>query len=898
MIADILLYTLIISAPYLQTTILQDKRKLPRLYKFLYKWKLQMARLNKHIDIHFKTHYKVVDYNVKQPQTRVPDITPTPYGYRKWVRRKKARRLCITKHKSLTTSHIPMIEARTTTKRQVRRLFFDTDSFPILVDNCCSRSITNNIKDFIDPPRDTMTKINGYNGLSNKPLQVGTVKWPIRDDKGKVHDFLLPNTYYAPDAETRLFSPQHWAQTLNNGRQTNCITYHDATILQWENGRYKKTIPISQRTNNVDLMTTAPGITAYNNYCKHISTSHPDLAYPTTIELPDVPIITDDEADNLLMDHPTKATKIQESSKIQGPRAAHDSETAHEQPIQVTYKEPEYKDTPDLPTYNDEKQEYMKWHYKLNHASLSTMQRMAQRKLLPHFITKILRKIEKTGGKAPMCNDCYSASACKTQWRYKTEKKMNTSRKANLEPGDIVSVDQIETSVPGFLAQITGSLTRNRIVGSSVYVDHASDLSYIHHHTSMSSEETLKGKEAFEQYAKSHGVTIKHYHADNGRFKDKLFMNSIEKNKQTISFSGVGAHHQNGVAEKRIGDLQRKATALLLHAQRRWPDAISIYLWPYALRAANDSRNSFPNKASLECPISRFSRTDRVPKMRNQHHFGCPVYVLKKELQDGKKAKKWTDRTRIGIHLGNSPRHAQNVSLVLNLETGLVSPQFHCHHDDLFETMTGSQARSIPKSKWQIKAGLEANEEEDMEEMRELAIAEETSDEENENESSKASSKEVIDDEPPEEEEVYQTRSGRRVKKPDRLNLIAYESILEPYDYEQEDEWCEEDLMTFKASTDPDTMYYHQVMREPDREKFQEAIKKECEDHFRESNYKLVDIKEVPKDAPLLSSVWQMKRKRKPSTGEISKYKARMNVNGKEQVKGIHYDETYAPVVG
>jgi hypothetical protein len=62
---------------------------------------------------------------------------------------------------------------------------------------------------------------------------------------------------------------------------------------------------------------------------------------------------------------------------------------------------------------------------------------------------------------------------------------MNTSKKTNLEPGDIVSVDQIESSVPGFLAQITGSLTRNRIVGSSVYVDHASDLSYIHHHTSM-----------------------------------------------------------------------------------------------------------------------------------------------------------------------------------------------------------------------------------------------------------------------------------------------------------------------------------------------------------------------------------------------------------------------------
>jgi hypothetical protein len=34
-------------------------------------------------------------------------------------------------------------------------------------------------------------------------------------------------------------------------------------------------------------------------------------------------------------------------------------------------------------------------------------------------------------------------------------------------------------------------------------------------------------------------------------------------------------------------------------------------------------------------------------------------------------------------------------------------------------------------------------------------------------------------------------------------------------------------------------------MREPDRDKFQEAIKKECEDHFRESNYKLINIDEV-----------------------------------------------------
>jgi hypothetical protein len=46
-------------------------------------------------------------------------------------------------------------------------------------------------------------------------------------------------------------------------------------------------------------------------------------------------------------------------------------------------------------------------------------------------------------------------------------------------------------------------------------------------------------------------------------------MRSIEEKGQAITFCGVGAHHQNGKAEKRIGDLQRRATTLLLHAQRR-----------------------------------------------------------------------------------------------------------------------------------------------------------------------------------------------------------------------------------------------------------------------------------------------------------------------------------------
>jgi hypothetical protein len=42
-------------------------------------------------------------------------------------------------------------------------------------------------------------------------------------------------------------------------------------------------------------------------------------------------------------------------------------------------------------------------------------------------------------------------------------------------------------------------------------------------HTSITTEEALKAKKAFETHADSFGVKIKQYHMDNGRFQDIKF---------------------------------------------------------------------------------------------------------------------------------------------------------------------------------------------------------------------------------------------------------------------------------------------------------------------------------------------------------------------------------------
>jgi hypothetical protein len=92
-----------------------------------------------------------------------------------------------------------------------------------------------------------------------------------------------------------------------------------------------------------------------------------------------------------------------------------------------------------------------------------------------------------------------------------------TRKGKKLLPEDVVSVDQLVSSTPGLVACLHGGYpTKERYICSTVFVDQASDFSYIYHHTSLNSAQTVQAKQAFEAEAKRHGVTIKHYHADNG----------------------------------------------------------------------------------------------------------------------------------------------------------------------------------------------------------------------------------------------------------------------------------------------------------------------------------------------------------------------------------------------
>jgi hypothetical protein len=201
------------------------------------------------------------------------------------------------------------------------------------------------------------------------------------------------------------------------------------------------------------------------------------------------------------------------------------------------------------------------------------------------------------------------------------------------------------------------------------------------------------------------GIKIELYHSDNGIFKSKAWQDHCYNNGQGLTFAGVNAHHQNGKAERRIRKLQDMARTMLIHAKHRWPSAITANLWPYAIRMANDVLNSTP---SSKFPDGRIpiSKSNVATNLIHWQPFGCPVYVLSATKQTTGIQNKWAERSKVGIYLGRSPQHAQSVALVLNLDTGLVSPQFHVTFDPTFQTMRKTFQNNMLISQWQYKAGF------------------------------------------------------------------------------------------------------------------------------------------------------------------------------------------------
>ena len=306
-----------------------------------------------------------------------------------------------------------------------------------------------------------------------------------------------------------------------------------------------------------------------------------------------------------------------------------------------------------------------------------------------------------------------------------------------------------------------------------------------------------------------------------------------------------------------------------------------------------------------------------------------------------------------GVYLGPSPSRARSIALVLNPRTGHVSPQFHVKFDDFFETVQDkSTDMDAPEPDWKYLSGFVVKKghpepagrgiTNDLIVPRRgpISMTQQASTTENEDTQANLPEEPTIPDAngttdnqqedllvenqpaallpglqpaqavPP----AHQTHSSRIVRNTPRYDqsvnqrnqgLVTWEVLLDQDDREDvpmaESQYAiqksMENPMAFAATDNPAILYWDQAMKAHDRDKFIEAVQIELDGHEKMGNYKPIPLNKVPAGTKLLDMVWSMQRKRRIKTQEVYKWNARLNMHGGQQVHGVHYWDTYAPVV-
>ena len=497
---------------------------------------------------------------------------------------------------------------------------FDSDAQALMLDDGASACITNDKNDFTEPPRRVDRKVKGIKGHA-KATHRGTIKWHLEDDNGLVHVMVINGAYLIPEACTRILSPQHLAKQAEDHypkeEGTGALTTSKKIVLFWSQRRYSKTVPLDPKSN-VGITTTASGARSFRAF--HSTITAPETRQTNIFTTNVIPDDEDDDSfqpkdpiETVMPDEGTPEPVSNETQKAMTP----DQHTTLIDMEPVTQVIPEDQE----PTSLNPQDELLRWHYRLGHLPFDRIKQLAHKGQLPKRLLSSTK---------PLCSAYQYGKLTKRPWRVKGDDKAPS--KTSTRPGQIVSVDQLESNTPGLIAQLKGKLTQQRCKYATVFVDQYSGYTFVYLQNRLTSEETVMAKHAFESSASQRGVKILHYHADNGRFADNSFIADCKAQRQGLSFCGVNAHFQNGVAERRIRDLQEQARTSLLYAMNKWKRMVITCLWPYAMRHTNDIANATPRKGEELSPLERFSGVKVAPKLRHFHAFGCPTYVLDNAL--------------------------------------------------------------------------------------------------------------------------------------------------------------------------------------------------------------------------------------------------------------------------
>ena len=356
---------------------------------------------------------------------------------------------------------------------------FDSDSQALMLDDGMSDCTTNDKDDFIEPPKYINCKVRGIKGHV-KVTHHSTVKWHIKDNNGLVHVMVIKGAYLIPEAATRILLPQHLVQQSQDhypkGEGTGALMTSKNITFFWSQRHFAKTVPLDASTN-VGLTTMASSAQAICAFCATVETPktrQPNI-FTTHIIL--------DEDDNDSFQPKDPAEPLQQDSYQEKPQdnlgdLAALPQTTHIDLGPRTHVIPEDQEPMSL----DPHDELLRWHYLLGHLHFDCIKQLAEQGQLPKHLLACKKRF---------CATCQYGKMTKQPWRVKGDNK-GTAKMAT-QPGQIVSVDQLESNSPGFVAQLKGILMQQNYKYTSIFVD---GYTVIYLQKRITSEETVMVKHA------------------------------------------------------------------------------------------------------------------------------------------------------------------------------------------------------------------------------------------------------------------------------------------------------------------------------------------------------------------------------------------------------------------
>ena len=439
-----------------------------------------------------------------------------------------------------------------------------------MINDGASACITNNLKDFIGRFRHIDQQIKGITGHAQATHR-GTVRWKIKDNAGKVHLININDTYYMVDVPNRILLPQHFSQAANNHHPKpegmGSITSSKNITLFWGQQRYTKTIPLDKNLN-ISLTWTAPACETFTAYLATMPNDRVERIQALLSHVIPESADSDDDASMQPKD-PVQVLDIdKEESPVDIRTTIQEDEGATTTFGMQDLAELYVKPNDEQPTTLSAQDKLISSHHRLGHLPYDRIQSMSQKGILPKRLLKCTK---------PFCAACQYGKLMRKPW---LERGADDPIQKATSSSQIVSVDQLKSSMAGFIAQLKGKLTTQMYWYAAVFVDQYSQYAYVYLQQAITSAKTVQAKHSFEHLAEDMGVHVYHYHADNGRFADKGFIQGCQKQCQGLTYCGVNTHFQNGIAGKKIRDLQEQTRTMMLHALQKWSSMFSIHRWP------------------------------------------------------------------------------------------------------------------------------------------------------------------------------------------------------------------------------------------------------------------------------------------------------------------------------